>query len=172
MDTSTNTTAHVSNNQFDERPKELPGTLNVLTILTFIGCALIYLFTLYSLYSNSPAQYEKSRTEITEQLDKIDPDSFAGKMLSNSLEQMEVAHKYHWTIFATSIIFTTLCLIGAIRMRKRRKSGFPIYTIGELAPLVVSAALLGVNAMFWVSAVIAVVFVVLYAGQRKHLIYP
>ena len=41
----------------EHRPKALPGMLNVLTILTFIGCGIAYLRTCYSYIASN--DYEK-----------------------------------------------------------------------------------------------------------------
>ena len=62
---------------FNEQPKPLSGTLNVLTILTFIGCGLAYLGTLYNWYQAS--NYESDRAKLESQLDKIGEDGFAGR---------------------------------------------------------------------------------------------
>jgi predicted membrane protein len=61
-----------------------------------------------------------------------------------------------------------------MQMRKLKKSGFTLYAIGELAPLAVSAGLLGFSffggIMMALSAIIAILFVILYATQRKYLV--
>jgi hypothetical protein len=59
-------------------------------------------------------------------------------------------------------------------MRKLKKSGYPIYVIGELAPIAVTAALVGFSLVGGIatafSAIIALLFVILYTTQRKHLV--
>jgi hypothetical protein len=170
----TNTTTARNYDVFDdEGPKKLPSGLNVLTILTFIGCGLAFLGILYSLYTNTPSVYEKNREKITEQMDKVDTDTFPGSMMKGQLETMEKAHQYHWPLFIAGLIGTGMCLVGALRMRKLQKSGYPLYVIGELAPVIVSGVLLGFAGMqFIIGLVIAVVFVLLYTAQRKHLVNP
>ena len=158
---------------FNERPVPLSGTLNVLTILTFIGCGIAYLGTLYNLYTSS--NYEKQRAEIEEKIDQMGDNGLAGKMMQNSLEIMEKTYQYRYILLAATILFTTFCLIGAIRMRKQRKSGFPLYVIGEIAPIILTAILIGFSGMGAITtiigAVIALVFIILYSNQRKNLIY-
>jgi hypothetical protein len=45
------------------RPKTLPGMLNVLTILTFIGCGIGFLGSGYSFISSTSSQIEKMQEQ-------------------------------------------------------------------------------------------------------------
>ncbi|RYD76324.1 MAG: hypothetical protein EOP84_17045, partial [Verrucomicrobiaceae bacterium] len=120
----------------NQPPAALPTGLNVLTILTFIGCGLGYIGMFASLFmAKSP---ETQRTQLEEAADKAG-DGFAGKMVQSQLDSMDAHPKYYQNMYdyryimlGTMILFITLCLIGAIQMRKRRKSGFTLYSIGEL----------------------------------------
>jgi hypothetical protein len=158
---------------FNEQPKPLSGTLNVLTILTFIGCGLAYLGLLYNLYTSG--NYESQRAKIEEQMDKMGSNNVATKMMEGSLEMMEKTYQYRYVLFISGLVFTTFCLVGALKMRKQQKSGFPIYVIGEIAPVVLTGILIGFSLIGGIttiiSAVIALVFVILYSNQRKNLIY-
>jgi high-affinity nickel permease len=168
METSNPHTDHTD--LFTEQPKPLSGTLNVLTILTFIGCGLAYLGTLYNLYK--AGSYETDRANLESQLDKIGEDGFAGKMLKSSLEIMDKSYDYRYILFISGLIFTTFCLIGAMKMRKQKKSGLPLYIIGELGPVALTGILIGFSSiMMIIGAVIALIFVFLYVSQRKNLIY-
>ena len=166
-------TSNQSTHLFGEQPKPLSGTLNVLTILTFIGCGLAYLGLLYNLYTAS--NYEEQRTKLEDQMDQIGGNEMARKMMESSLEIMEKSYQYRYILLISGLVFTTFCLIGAIKMRKQKKSGFPIYVIGEIAPVILTAILIGFSVIGGlttiISAVIAVVFVILYSTQRKNLIY-
>ena len=172
METTHQTTHLHSNDLFNDQPKKLPGTLNVLTILTFIGCGIAYISGIYGFYSSG--QYDLRMAEFEEALDKAGDNEMANNLIQGSMEMFQKSYEHRYLILATTLIFTTMCLIGALQMRKLKKSGFPIYTIGELAPIIVSAALLGFSStggiMIIVSSVFAVLFVILYAVQRKHLI--
>jgi hypothetical protein len=152
-----------------QRRKELPGMLNVLTILTFIGCGLGYLSTCYSFLTNTPKQIEK----MQEAQEKMGNSEFGSKMMEGSLEMMQKTYEYRYLLLASGLIFITLCLIGAIQMRKLKKSGYYLYVVGELAPVVLSAGLFGSSFIGAVSlvfvALVAVVFVVLYSTQLKYL---
>lgn len=154
-----------------QRPKELPGMLNVLTILTFIGCAIGYIFSCWGFINNT--EPEKQIEKIRETQEKMGEGGFGSKMMEGSIEMIQKSYDNRYLLLITSLIFTTLCLIGAIRMRKLRKSGYYFYVVGELAPLVVMAGLFGssffaaINLLF--GALIAVVFVILYSTQLKYL---
>lgn len=156
-----------------EQPKKLPGTLNVLTILTLIGCAFSYIGLIINHFQMN--NYDDQVAKIEEAQDKLGDNAFAQKMMEGSLEMLKKQHDNRYILLASGLIFTTLCLIGALRMRKLRKSGYPIYVIGEIAPIVVMAALIGFGSLLSgftmiFTLVISLVFVILYTVQRKHLV--
>jgi hypothetical protein len=154
-------------------PRELPGRLNVLTILTFIGCGLSYLSSLWGLVSGKNAQSQIDKIE--ESRDKVG-DGFMGKWMDASVEMLHRGEQYKWINLAVALIFTTLCLVGALQMRKLRKPGFGLYAIGELVPIPILFILMGINMVTLVTggfaALIAIIFTLLYAGQRKYLVNP
>jgi len=152
----------------EHRPKELPGMLNVLTILTFIGCGLSYLVSLYGFISgNDP---DKQIAQIREAQEKMG-DGLGSKMLEGSVDMIQKSYDNRYLLLITGLLFATLCLVGA--MRKLRKSGYYFYLIGELAPIVLAVGLFGssfFSAMgILFSALIAVIFVILYSTQLKYL---
>jgi hypothetical protein len=155
----------------EERQKELPGMLNVLTILTFIGCAIAYLGSLYSYLTSG--SYHKQLVELQRMRDDSSEGSVAYQIAEGSIEIATKSYEYRHIMLISGLIFTTMCLIGAIQMRKRKKMGFTIYTIGELAPLIVSGVLIGFSLfgsiMILISTIFAVLFVILYATQIKHM---
>jgi hypothetical protein len=154
----------------EHRPKELPGMLNVLTILTFIGCGLSYLGSLYGYFSNTDP--DKQIAKIREAQEKMG-EGFGSKMMEGSIDMIQKSYDNRYLLLITGLLFTTLCLIGAMRMRKLKKSGYYLYLIGELAPVVLAVGLFGssfFSAMgILFSALIAVIFVILYSTQLKHL---
>jgi hypothetical protein len=164
-----------------EIPNKLPGNLNVLTILTFIGCGLGYIF--YSIAFFTSKDYDTQHAKLIDAQEKIGDSGFARKMIDKGLEAMEKnqdyinkAYEYRYIIFACGLIFISLCLFGALQMRKLKKTGFYIYVIGEIAPVVIAFFLLGWNSsqMFQMilSLIIPVVFITLYSTQRKYLVNP
>jgi len=154
-------------------PPKRSETLNVLTILTIIGCCISYLGAFWGFYTTSPAQYEKRHNDLEQAVEKAG--GALGKFSEESLRMFEKSRDYRMILLLSAIVFTTFCLIGALQMRKLKKSGYPIYVIGELAPFVVSAVLIGFSfaggiALIF-SMVFAILFVILYSVQRKNLVY-
>ena len=64
----------------EHRPKALPGMLNVLTILTFIGCGIAYLSTCYSYIAGDDP--EKQIEKLHEAREKAG-DGFWAKMIDS-----------------------------------------------------------------------------------------
>src|SRR5688572_15295720 len=111
-----------------QRQQELPTMLNVLTILTFIGCAIAYLGALYSYFTSG--SYQKQLVELQRMRDQSGEGSLAYKIAEGSIEIAKKSYDNRHIMLISGLIFTTMCLIGAIQMRKRKRIGFTIYTIG------------------------------------------
>jgi hypothetical protein len=166
-----------STDLFNEQqaPKGLPGNLNVLTILTFIGCGLSYIGLIISLFTNSAGNIEKQREQMEEAQEAMNNPKMA-EMLQQTMDVAQKNYDNRYILLASGLLFTTMCLIGALQMRRLKKSGYMLYLIGEVAPVIITAALIGFSLvggiMTTMTAVIAVVFVILYSTQRKHLVNP
>lgn len=159
-----------TNHPFDGGKKELPGMLNVLTILTFIGCGISYILTLYGFFTAG-----KGMEDLEDAVDKAGDNETLRKLAEGSIEMAEKSAENKYILLLSGLLFTTLCLIGALQMRKLKKSGYTLYVVGELAPLVVSAAIFGFGSLMGnvgliVGGFIAILFVVLYTTQRKYLV--
>ncbi|MEP7141619.1 MAG: DUF4064 domain-containing protein [Ferruginibacter sp.] len=154
----------------DGKPK-LPSGLNVLTILTFIGCGIGLLFSLLTPVINKffLSMMDKAKSSGAELTTKQLEDMEKGKAV------MELTQANMVPLMIIGLAGIALCLVGAIWMRKRKKDGFWIYSGGELLPVIGNFIVLG-TAQFTgaVSIIFAVciplLFVILYANQRKHLI--
>lgn len=154
------------------RPKELPGMLNILTILTFIGCGLSFLGTCYNYIANNDP--DKQLEKLHEARDKVSDGSFGAKMIDSSIDMFQKSYDNRHLLLITGLIFIILCFIGALQMRKLKKTGYYYYLVGELAPYVLAAGLFGASltsAIFVLfTALIAVIFVILYSTQLKYLV--
>lgn len=162
-----------STDLFDQQqPKGLPGMLNVLTILTFIGCGIAYISSMISFFSAS--NYEKDMAEMEELQDNMGDNELGNSVMQGAVDMMQKSYDYRYIILLSGLLFTTLCLIGALQMRKLKKSGYTLYVIGEIAPIVIMGALIGFSFVggltIIMSLVFAVVFVILYTTQRKYLV--
>lgn len=164
-----NTTSDMLNYSDGQKPA-LPGMLNVLTILTFIGCALGFIGGIWNY-----VRADKAFKDIVAAQEKLEEaPAWARKMMGP--EMVEMARKsmeYKLPVMLLTLIGSALCLYGALEMRKLRKQGFILWVAGEFAPIICSVIFLGMG-MFSGFAMIGflfpVLFLVLYASQRKYLV--
>lgn len=129
--------------------KKLPQMLNVLTILTYIGCGLGVLFILFAFLGVGF-------------LSSLAPKSSEGSAIASTVTN------YATLSLVASLVGIALCFFGAMKMRNLLKVGFFIYVAGQLIPIIFTFATVGVT--FGITAVvIPLVFIVLYAMQLKFL---
>lgn len=108
-----------------------------------------------------------------EEMEEEVKESPLGSLVEGSSEMLQKSYDYRYELLIISLVSITLCLIGAIMMRKLKKSGFVIYVLGQIIPLIGTALLLGVTLAGGISmgftAFFALVFIILYATQLKHM---
>ena len=155
-----------------ETPK-LPSGLNTLTILTFIGCGVGFLFTVYNFF-NAKSGLEKMEAAINSPDFEKMPE-FAKKMMSpEALEMTRKSYENRIPLTLIALIGIVLCLVGAMQMRKLKAQGYMLYVIGEVLPLVGSAIFLGAAFLTGFGGIITIcfvlLFVILYTMQRKYLV--
>ncbi len=154
-----------------EEEKKLPGGLNVLTILTFIGCAIFGLLTLLTPMINKwlsgfmDKALSSGQELSTKQISEIEKGKAA----------IELAQKNLIPLMIIGMVGIILCFLGALWMRKFKKDGYWMYVVGELAPLIGGFALMGTAQYTGVMSMvigigIPLLFVILYSFQRKHLV--
>jgi hypothetical protein len=150
--------------------KKIPETLNVLTILTFIGCGLGFLSSLWSFFSA-----QKSYDAMLQAQGNLEnaPD-FAKKLAGpEMLEMLRKTLENRIPILLLGVVGYALCLYGAIQMRARKKQGFGIYVIGELLPVAGALIFIGFGILTGFTLAFAflipALFIILYATQLKHL---
>jgi hypothetical protein len=153
-----------------EEPKKLPAMLNVLTILTFIANGLGFITSFYS-YFSAASNYDKV-VQAQDQIDQMpgfvknmmgpDPVGTARRTLENRLP-----------ILLLTIVGCLLCFYGAWQMRKLKKTGFTIYIVGDVVPLISMCLFIGASTLTGFAGIfgliITVVFIILYATQLKYL---
>lgn len=155
---------------FDMESNKPSQTLNVLTILTFIGCAVFGLFTIAT-----PALlgFSKKMIAKAQESAEMTPEKIAE--LRKGLEGIELAEKNMIPLIVVGMAGIVLCFVGAMMMRKLKKDGFWIYTAGQLLPLIAGIFIMGTSqyqgASNFVFPFISVLFIFLYASQRKYLKY-
>ncbi len=146
----------------------LPQGLNVLTILTIIGCSFAAIFSLVTPWF------------IKFMINIMDKASTGKDLSAKKLEEME-ASKHALDLLQANMIPIMvigfigigLCFAGAIMMRKLKKDGFWIYVVGQILPIVGNFALLGMSQYTGVTSyifgAIPLLFIYLYSRQLKYL---
>jgi hypothetical protein len=167
-----NTNDTITGAEFDDG--KVPSGINVLSILTFIWCAISMLSAGWSFYSSKKSFETKDK--VLEQMSSAKMPSFV-KAFMPSMENFEKlitkSYENRIPILILSVIGIALCFVGALQMRQRKKQGYMLYVIGELLPFVTLAAFVGMFALsgmsFIIGALFPILFIILYTLQRKHL---
>lgn len=154
---------------FDENVKpKLPTGLNVLTILTFIGCA----WELFSDVKNFLGG-KKAMEELEKSQDKLaEAPAWARKLAGPEVqEMMQQALNNRIPLIIIGLVAVSLCFYGALQMRKLKKEGYFLWLIGELLPFVGSAIFIPAfyNTMFVYLGIFPLIFIILYTTQLKRL---
>jgi len=154
----------------DEKPK-LPTGLNVLTILTLVGCAYECYSTLKNFLGGQKTleQLEQSQEKLASAPDWAK--KFAGP------EMIEVVRKgieNKIPLLIIGLLAIALCAYGAIEMRKLKKQGYIFWLLGEILPWIGSLIFIG-SALFATPIkyflIVPVIFIILYTVNRKYLVY-
>lgn len=149
--------------------KPLPTALNVLTILTFIGCAFALVVSLFM------------KQIMKFGLDAMQKMAESGDATSKQIDQYqktkaayELLNQHYAVNMIVGIVGIALCFIGALWMRKLKKDGYWLYVAGQVLPIATGFILVGTGGMVdWTSYIgllIPAIFILLYTLQRKHLV--
>jgi len=167
-------TADVLNYDQQNKPK-LPSGLNVLTILSFIGCAIQLLSSGWA-FLNAQKSYE-GMDEVISKMNSDDMPGWAKSMMGSPetfREMITKSYENRIPILLLSLAAVALCFYGALQMRKLKKQGYILYVIGEILPFLISALFIGMfmfsGVTMIISICIAALFILLYTMQRKHLV--
>lgn len=160
----------------DYEKQKLPSGLNVLTILTFIGCAISLISSVWGFFS-AKSSYD-NRAKVIDQMSSDKMPAWAKGMMPDMAHFEEMVTKSYENripIMLLGLVAVVLCFVGAMQMRKRKKQGYLLYVIGEILPFLTMAFFIGFFTFsgvgFIVGLVICLLFIFLYTMQRKHLIY-
>jgi hypothetical protein len=142
-----------------------PQFLTVLCILTFIGSGLAFIGAIWGYFS------VKASAGLLENMGNMEGDTYG--MMSGMQETMIKAVENAVPNLVIGLVCSLLCLFGALQMWKLKRSGFFIYSVGEITPAIAAFFLGGggligsAGAIF--GLVIAIVWIVLYAVNLKHM---
>jgi hypothetical protein len=151
-----------------EEPKKRPETLNVISILTFVGSGFAILVQLYS-FVKAQSNYD----QIVQNQDKLDqmPGFLKRMMGPDPVGMARKTLESRTPMLILAIVASALCIFGAMQMRQLKKIGFPIYVIGEILPFIAYYIFVGPMPIF--SLVFGLLinggFIIMYATQLKHL---
>ena len=154
----------------DSQKEGLPGSLNVLTILTYIGCALGIIFSIATpfLLKFSITMMDKASGMKSDMSDKQLAD------IANGRHAVEMAQQNMVPLMILGIVGVILCFIGAMWMRKLKKDGYWMYLAGEILPVLGGFIFMGkyqfADWKSYMGVIIPVIFILLYTAQRKYLI--
>lgn len=158
---------------FDEESSRiLPPSLNVLTILTFIGCAISYMGIIVSLLSWS--DYDSRIADMQDIEQSSSDNGILATILSGSVEALQKSYEYRYLLVLSTLVCTTFCLLGALQMRRLKLNGYVMYLVGEITPLIISLTLFGTTFFTTLPvlfpALVALLFIYLYSTQRRRLL--
>ena len=159
--------------EYTKTQPTLPTMLNVLTILTFVGSAFGFL-SAFGSFLIAPFGYQSARNSaaMTDQMSNQMP-AFFKSMMGNGVEAARLAYTYRVPILLLALVGVLCCFFGALLMRKLKKTGFYLYTVGELLPLAnlifFSSFSLFTGIAYGFSFAIILTFIILYATQLKYL---
>ena len=157
-------------NPFEAQGKKIPASLNVITILTFIGSA-IQLFSMP--LAKIGMNLTKKALENPDTMDSLSAEQL--EEMEKGVRVFDLMEANAIPLWIITILATALCVYGAIRMRKLKKEGFYIYTLGEFLPLIGGIIILGfANQFTGISSYVAgigipVLFTVLYAAHLRYM---
>jgi len=153
-----------------EEKKKIPEMINVLSILTFIGCGLGLIGSIWA-YANATKQYDKA---LDAQGKMENAPDFAKKLMGpNPVELAQRTLDNRLPILLLSLVAYVLCIYGAMQMRKLKKTGYSIYVIGEILPIAGLFIFIGIGlyGTFTLAIILLfpILFIILYSTQLKHL---
>ena len=153
--------------------QKLPQMLNILTILTYIGCALGAISAIWNYMSASTAYKAYEALYGNESLKN--ENKVLQSVFSGATEMVRKAYENRMMIMVFALVGVALCFYGAMQMRNLKKQGYLIYVVGELLPTLSFAIFIGFGGLFGGIAMIfstlfALLFIILYTTQRKYLV--
>ena len=149
-------------------PAKMPQFLKVLCILSFIGTGLSLVMGIVNYFSLS------AMASMGNPFDAMG--SAAGAQMGDAMNSMASALGMDYGKMATSALIVALInipiVLGVIMMWKRKKTGYFLYAVFEIAqaivPIIVIGGLAGgITAIFYI--IVAIAFIIMYGVNLKHM---
>jgi hypothetical protein len=155
----------------DTNPKQRPGLLTVLCILTFIGSGFGVLNNVMGMIMSPIKNF--LNPEFFEMVLEEVQDEPARQFVEQALEIGQKAIEHIFEISLAQFLLYAASLTGAILMFQLKKTGFYIYATAQVLLLFVPAIFLGfnlfVNIGILFSSVFTILFIALYAINLKKM---
>jgi hypothetical protein len=150
---------------------KLPSMLNVLTILTYVGCAIGAIMSIWGYFTATSSYKVMQALESGTGTGNRALDS----MMSSTMEMAKKQYDNRLFILLLALAGAALCFYGAMQMRNLKKQGYMIYVIGEILPIISFAVFVGFGNIFAgigmiFTVLFAALFIILYTTQRKYLV--
>ncbi len=156
-----------------------PTFLTVLCILTFIGSGWTVIsntigFATGSVYVQADTDLlQETRDQMEDDLEDEMEEEEAEKtlgLMDSIFGQVESIAKYKVELSINSLILGLVCLVGAVLMFRMQAKGYYLYAFGCALQVIVPILVAGfVPLLFYPTAIINGIFLVLYGTQLKHL---
>ena len=145
--------------------KERPTFLTVICILSFIGVGFVVISNIVALIGGGVSKaIMESTEEVMQAMETVEEVPIVGESVTKIVSNAS-------TMAAINIIAALVVLVGVLMMWSLKKTGYYIYIVGEIAPviaLIVLGGLLG-GFMAIFSSFIAILFIILYGLNVKHM---
>ena len=161
-----------------EGPKR-PGFLKVLCILSFIGTGLGLVMGIMSWWTyNAAAKLMGDMGDMGSEMGDALSEAGAeggvamGDAMSSSMAMLGMDPAKQATSALIVALLNVVIFAGAFMMWNLKKTGFYIYTLGQIAsiavPFIIVGGLMG-GAMAMVGSVFAIAFIIMYGVNLKHM---
>lgn len=155
-------------------PAKRPVLLTVICILSFIGGAWSIFSGIKTINQDPAVELAKLSAQMEEaraQMDGSNP--LALKLIDASWEAGRKMIEKGKPLGTSGIVLAVISLYGVWRMWNLFKQGFWIYVLAAIGGVVAYLAILGPGGAVWaqvgVSALVSLVFIILYAVNLKHM---
>ncbi len=157
----------------DIEEEESYGSIKTLTILTFIGSSLGIVLGIWTYLQSSQNLVKMQEIMNSPEFDKF-PDYIKKLYSQNTIDFLIKMDVNKLPILILNFIGCSLCIYGAIEMRKLKMNGFYTYLMGSLLPFVGMFLFMGstylkggYNVYFGLG--ITILFITIYGFQTKYL---
>ncbi|MBP8033307.1 MAG: hypothetical protein KAZ71_01850 [Bacteroidia bacterium] len=153
----------MENQPVNEAPKR-PQFVTVLCFLSFMGSVLYFIWSIWG-YASITAS-----GKFIEKINDKEVNTYG--MINGFQEAMIKAYENAIPNLIIGLLCSIICFYGVLKMWKLKKTGFFIYSIGEVTPAIAGFFLGGGGLISGTGAVLelllAIVWIVLYAINFKH----